>query len=65
MTNNPITRPDRHTKAIILSAGQGRRLLPLTESTPKCLSYCVLDNNLEQGLRTFLKQVRDVRRAAP
>ena len=25
------------TKAIILSAGQGRRLLPLTESSPKCL----------------------------
>ena len=24
-------------RAIILSAGQGRRLLPLTESTPKCL----------------------------
>ena len=24
-------------RAIILSAGQGRRLLPLTEKTPKCL----------------------------
>lgn len=34
MTNNQITR---QVKAIILSAGQGRRLLPLTESMPKCL----------------------------
>lgn len=25
------------TKAVILSAGQGRRLLPLTENSPKCL----------------------------
>jgi choline kinase len=24
-------------KAIVLSAGQGRRLLPLTEERPKCL----------------------------
>lgn len=26
-----------HTRAVLLSAGQGRRLLPLTESRPKCL----------------------------
>ncbi len=31
---NQTTKP---IKAIILSAGQGRRLLPLTENTPKCL----------------------------
>jgi choline kinase len=30
----PTAKP---IKAIILSAGQGRRLLPLTENTPKCL----------------------------
>ena len=34
MTNN---MPQKTTKAIILSAGQGRRLLPLTENMPKCL----------------------------
>lgn len=37
MTNNTIARPGKPIKAIILSAGQGRRLLPLTENTPKCL----------------------------
>lgn len=32
---NKIT--ETSTKAVILSAGQGRRLLPLTENSPKCL----------------------------
>tara|TARA_R110002073_G_scaffold210533_2_gene370992 strand:+ start:8185 stop:8967 length:783 start_codon:yes stop_codon:yes gene_type:complete len=34
MTDRQNTSP---IKAIILSAGQGRRLLPLTENSPKCL----------------------------
>lgn len=34
MTNKKSPIP---VKAIVLSAGQGRRLLPLTENTPKCL----------------------------
>jgi hypothetical protein len=34
----------------------------LLKSTPKCL-HRALGNNLENGLREFLQQVRDVRRA--
>ena len=34
MINDKLNKP---VKAIILSAGQGRRLLPLTEDLPKCL----------------------------
>lgn len=33
--SEPSNRP--FTRAVLLSAGQGRRLLPLTESRPKCL----------------------------
>lgn len=31
------SKPGKPVRAIILSAGQGRRLLPLTQNTPKCL----------------------------
>src|SRR3569623_1166687 len=38
MTGIKHKHPNKHPmKAIILSAGQGRRLLTLTENTPKCL----------------------------
>ena len=41
-------------RAIILSAGQGRRLLPLTEKTPKCLLPVLDDMSvLELQLRTL------------
>jgi len=40
-------------KAIILSAGQGRRLLPLTESTPKC----ALDVGGKSALQWQLEQI--------
>jgi choline kinase len=41
-------------RAIILSAGQGRRLLPLTEKTPKCLLTVQDDVSvLEYQLRTL------------
>lgn len=37
MRPKPIQQGSSDVKAIILSAGQGRRLLPLTAETPKCL----------------------------
>ncbi len=49
-------------RAIILSAGQGRRLLPMTASTPKCLlpvnaGRSVLDIQLETLARCGVRQV--------
>src|SRR4051794_18805316 len=40
-------------KAIILSAGQGRRLLPLTEKRPKCLVPLAGRTLLEWQLRNL------------
>jgi choline kinase len=42
-------------KAIILSAGQGRRLLPLTERTPKCLLPVADSSVLEHQLRVLAR----------
>ena len=46
-------------KAIILSAGQGRRLLPLTEDTPKCLLPLSGRSLLEWQLRALAAACRD------
>lgn len=42
-------------KAIILSAGRGSRLLPLTEDRPKCLLPVGACTVLEHQLRTFIE----------
>ena len=42
------------TSAIILSAGQGKRLLPLTETRPKCMLPVAGKTILEWQLRTLL-----------
>lgn len=48
-------------KAIILSAGQGRRLFPLTESTPKCCldvaGKCLLEWQLQEISRCAVDEV--------
>lgn len=47
-------------KAIILSAGQGRRLLPLTESTPKCALPVAGSTLLEWQLHELGRAVDEV-----
>ena len=42
-------------KAIILSAGQGRRLLPYTKSTPKCLLELSEKPFIEYQIDTLLQ----------
>ncbi len=57
MTLKPLTM----TKAIILSAGQGRRLLPFTENQPKCLlsvgGKTVLQWQLDALLATGIREI--------
>ena len=50
-------KEDIHTemKAIVLSAGQGSRLLPLTESIPKCLLLIDEQTLLEHQIRGLLQ----------
>lgn len=61
MNTTPIDRDQHPRKAVILSAGQGRRLLPLTASEPKCLltigGRSVLDWQLEQLAAGGFRQV--------
>jgi len=49
------------TRAIILSAGQGRRLLPLTEKQPKCLlpiaGRCILQWQLDALLESGIDDI--------
>ena len=42
------------TNAIILSAGQGKRLLPLTEARPKCMLHVAGKSILEWQVRALL-----------
>lgn len=50
------------TRAIILSAGQGRRLLPLTENQPKCMlpiaGRTVLQRQLDALLQAGVSQIQ-------
>jgi choline kinase len=54
-------RENNSMKAIILSAGQGRRLLPLTQDTPKCalpvLGRSVLEWQLNEIARVAVDEV--------
>ncbi|HMB31264.1 MAG TPA: sugar phosphate nucleotidyltransferase, partial [Desulfohalobiaceae bacterium] len=48
-------------KAIILSAGQGRRLLPLTKDIPKCMlpvqGYPMLEWQISSLLRKGIQDI--------
>ncbi len=51
--DRPIREGDRALRAVILCAGQGRRLLPLTEFSPKCLLRVAGRPVLEWQLRAL------------
>lgn len=51
---NPLRIENTMTNAIILSAGQGKRLLPLTETRPKCMLSVAGRTILEWQVRTLL-----------
>ena len=56
-----VVRPLNNTKAILLSAGQGNRLLPLTENQPKCLLHIGSRSILQWQIDALLKMgIQDI-----
>ncbi len=59
---NQVNTAERPRRAIILSAGQGRRLLPFTESLPKCLLDVQGQTVIEWQIDALLAAgIRDIR----